>query len=287
MTTLLQVQQLLVTGMNTDPLLCLANTVAWLDPFWDEFTDEDDYYEGEGSLSLALWVVRDSFPEIYVQVMECLRSGGSWQDIERLVCSEIEKLGIPLESLEWMGYGIPLPAYGVSLEAPEFYQSHPDVIPVLEVFGIDPAAHPYRIEVPECAHIAGHVIAEDLEGHADENYHNLSWLMQWLFSCSGNSTIDFDDECMAEMSPLSWEKDNLEFAIAIVQEADEVMGYALNGLKFLQTNPTVIAALRDNVRRIYQAMSKIPKEKRNDRPRVRCVWTGVGQGTDRTALAGA
>ena len=53
MTELLQLQELLVTGMNTDSVLCLANAVAWLDPFWDDFTDEDDDYAGDGGLDLV------------------------------------------------------------------------------------------------------------------------------------------------------------------------------------------------------------------------------------------
>lgn len=285
MTTLLQVQHLLVASMPTDPLLCLAQAVAWLDPFWDEFSDEDEYSEGDGNLSLALRVVRASFPDIYVQVIEQLRAGSPCLDIERLVCGEIEKIGIPLESLEWMVYGIPLPAYGVTLEDPEFYQSHTDLVPVLGVFGIDPTTNPYHIEVAECVYTAGRYIAQDLADHPDAQYRQLSWLMQWLFACSGNSSVDFDYETMCEFQPLSWDKDDLEFAVAIIQEADEIIGYALSGLKFLQTHPSVFTALRDNVQRIYKAIQKIPKEKKRDHPRVRCVWPSVGQGVDRAALA--
>lgn len=285
MTNLLQAQHLLVLGMNADPLLCLANAVAWLDPFWDEFADEDDYGEDGDTLSLALRVVRDSFPDIYVQVIERLRSGSSWDEIERLVCGEIEKLGIPLENLEFMPYGIPMRAYGVTLEDPEFYQSHADVVPVVQAFGIDPTAHPYQVDVANCAHIAGQSIAASLEDHPDEGYRNLSWLMQWLFACSGNSTIDFDYETMCEFQPLSWERENIDFAAAIIHEADEIIGHALSGLKFLQTHPDVLTALHDNVRRIYKAIGKRPKEKRHDNPRVRCVWPSVGSGVDRTTLA--
>jgi len=189
MTKLLDIQALLLTEMNTDPALCLANAVAWLDPFWDEFADEDDDYDGDGGLGMALRVIRSSFPTIYVQVIEQLREGHSWDDIDRFVCREIEKLGIPLENLEWMGYGIPLPSYGVRLEEPDFYQSHADLIPILAPFGIDATSDADSVDVPECAHRVGQFIAEDLEQHPDEHYRQLSWLMQWLFSCSGNSTI--------------------------------------------------------------------------------------------------
>lgn len=280
MTELLQLQELLVTGMNTDSVLCLANAVAWLDPFWDDFTDEDDDYAGDDSLGLALRVVRSSFPLTYVEVIEQLRDGRSWDEIDRFVCREIEKLGIPLENLEWMGYGIPLPSYGVRLEEPDFYQSHADLIPVLAPFGIDATSDDDTVDVPEYIHNVGQFIAEDLELHPDERYRQLSWLMQWLFSCSGNSVIDLDYDTMCEFQPLTWDKNDLEFAIAIIQEADEIMPEALKGLAFLQSTPEVFAALIENVRRIYKALSKQPKEKRHDKPRIRCIWPSLGTGAD-------
>ncbi len=280
MTQLLDIQQLLVNEMNTNPALCLANVVAWLDPCWNEFTDDDDDYAGDGGLGLALRVVRNSFPMIYVQVIEQLREGHSWDDIDRFVCREIEKLGIPLENLEWMGYGIPLPSYGVRLEEPDFYESHPDLIPILALFRIDPTADDDTVDVPESVQLVGQFIAEDLEQHLDECYRQLSWLMQWLFSCSGNSVIDLDYEAMCEFQPLSWDKDDLEFAIAIIQEADEIMSEALKGLAFLQSAPEVFAALGENVRSIYKAISKQPKEKPHDKPRVRCIWPSLATSAD-------
>jgi hypothetical protein len=280
MIELLQLQQLLMNGMNTDSGLCLANAVAWLDPFWDEFTDEDDDYGGDGGLGLALRVVRSAFPAIYVEVIEQLREGHSWDDIDRFVCREIEKLGIPLENLEWMGYGIPLPSYGVRLEEPDFYESHADLIPIFAPFGIDATSDADSVDVPECAHRVGQFIAEDLEQHPNEHYRQLSWLMQWLFSCSGNSVIDVDYEAMCEFQPLSWDKDDLEFAIAIIQEADEIMQSALKGLAFLQSTPEVFAAFTTNVKRIYKAISKQPQENRHDKPRVRCIWPSPGTGAD-------
>lgn len=282
MTDLLQLHQFLMTGLSTDPLLCLASSVAWLDPFWDEFTD-DDLFEDDGSLTLALRVVRESFPDIYVQAVDLLRSGRNYADLDRLVCTEISQRGIPLDNLEWIGFGIPMPAYGVILQDPDFYQAHPDVIPLVEAFGIYPEEGKYTVEVPDCVYTAGQFIAADLEQHEDEHYQQLSWLMQWLFSCSGNSTIDFDDDSMAEMQPLSWDRDDLEFAIAIIAEADDILQKATAGLEFLKANPDVFTALRANVRRIYRAMRNQKKEKRHERLRVRCVWPGVGASADRAA----
>ena len=270
MIQLLDIQRFLINEMNNDPVLCLAKAVAWLDPYWDEFTDEDDDYGGDGGLGMALRVIRSSFPILYVQVIEQLREGHSWDDIDRFVCREIEKLGIPLENLEWMGYGIPLPSYGVRLEEPDFYESHPDVIPILAAFGIDPSLDNYTVDIPECAYAAGQLIAKNLEGHSDERYRELSWLMQWLFSYSGNSVIDLDYEAMCEFQPLSWDKDDLEFAIAIIEEANVIMREVQAGLAFINNHNRLLIALQHNVHLIYQKMSR--QNDKHEQPNIQLKW---------------
>jgi hypothetical protein len=271
MNDLLQLQSVLVSRMSADPQLCLAHAVVWLDPFWDAFAEEDDDDTGDGSLGLALRVVRESFPNIYVQVIELLRAGGSWDDIDRLVCREIEQLGIPLENLEWMGYGIPLPSYGLNLEDPDFPESHTDLIPVLQTFGWDVSPDD-DVEVPDSLYCIAQWIAEDLEQHPETGYRQLSWLLQWLFSCSGNSVIDLDYETMSEFQPLSWDKDDLDFAIAIIQEADQIMKEALDGLAFLQSHPDLFTTLTNNVKRINRTIRLQTKEQDHVKPPVRCIW---------------
>ncbi len=269
MNDLLQLQTVLVSNMNADPQLCLAHAVVWLDPFRDAFAEEDDDDDGDGSLGLALRVVRESFTNIYVQVIEQLRAGGSWDDIDRLVCREIEQLGIPLEKLEWMGYGIPLPSYGLNLADPDFPESHTDLIPVLGAFGWD-ASPDGDVEVPDSLYRVGQLIAEDLEQHPDERYRQLSWLLQWLFSCSGNSVIDLDYETMSEFQPLSWDENNLEFAIAIIQEADEIMQAAQEGLRLVECHPQLVVALLTNIKLIYKTVGK--QKIKGRKPMKRLSW---------------
>ena len=118
---------------------------------------------------------------------------------------------------------------------------------MLDCFGITPDPHAYAIDVPECAYTAGQIIAADLEGHADARYRQVSWLLRWLFSCSGNSSVDYDYEAMAEFQPLAWDKDDLAFAIEIIEEADTIMGDAMAGLAFLTQNPDVLQDLQCNI----------------------------------------
>lgn len=282
MNDLVQTYTLMAAGLREDPLLCLANAVTWLDPLWQEADDVWDLPEDEeGTLAVALRVTRTAFPDVYVQAVDLLRQRASYADLDRLICGAISERGIPLDDLEWIGFGVPLPAYGVVLEDPDFYTSHPDAIPVLACFGISPEANPYHITVPECVSTAGRLIAANLEKHGDERYRQISWLMQWLFSCSGNSSVDWDYESMADIPPLSWDRDDLAFAIAIIEEADGILRDALAGLAFLNAHPDVLRALQRNVRRIYKSLEK--RKGKPDEPRIRLAWPRLADGPERAA----
>ena len=166
-----------------------------------------------------------------------------------------------------------MPAYGVMLDDPEFYTAHPDTIPVLACFGISPEPNPYHIDVPDFAYTAGRIIADDLQKHCDKRYQQVSWLMQWLFSCSGNSSIDFDYEAMCEFQTLSWDQEEVAFAITIIEEAEGIMADALEGLAFLNSQPDLLQALQHNVQRIYKAIDR--QKGRRIEPEIRLKWPQI------------
>lgn len=282
MTDLLQTYALLASGLRDDPLLCLASSVVWLDPMWQDADEDWDVpHDEDGTLGIALMVARKAFPDVYIEAIQAIRQGASYADLDRLICTAISTHGIPLENLEWIGFGIPLPAYGAVLDDPEFYTAHPDTKPVLECFGISPEPSPYHIDVPECAYTAGRFIAADLQRHDDEHFRQIGWLMHWLFSSSGNSSVDYDYETMGEFQPLSWEADDLVFAIEIIEEADGIMADALAGLAFLTSQPELMKALQHNVRRIYKVLAK--SKGKSDEPRLRLAWPHLTDGAERTA----
>jgi hypothetical protein len=53
--------------------------------------------------------------------VEAVRRGASYAELDHLICGAITERGIPLDNLEWIGFGIPMPAYGAVLEDPDFY----------------------------------------------------------------------------------------------------------------------------------------------------------------------
>lgn len=271
MSDLFVLQNALAHAINTDSVLCLVHAAAWLDPLRSDPDDGDTPESQDDTVFVALHILRRAFPEIYFDALQASRQGASYTDLDRLICTAITAHGIPLDDLEWIASGIPLPAYGAALDDPDFYTAHPAVIPVLECFGVSPEPNPYPIDVPDCVYTAGHFIAADLQRHDDEHFRQIGWLLHWLFSSSGNSSVDYDYETMCEFQPLSWEADDLAFAIEIIQEADGIMADALAGLAFLTSQPELMQTLQDNAQRIYKAIER-QKERQGDL-KVHLSWT--------------
>ncbi len=271
MTDFFTLQNALAAAINADPVLRLAHLTAWLDPLWSD--DEDDWdmpQDDDGTLTIALRILRRAFPDIYFEALLAIRSGATYQRLDHLICDAVQLQGIPLENLEWLPFGIPLPTYGASLEDPDFYETHPDIIPVLACFGISPDPNPYNVDIPDVAYKAAAIIADNLVKQQNEGWRQVAWLLRWLFSQSGNSSVDWDDSLMSEVQPLSWEPEDIEFACDIVEEADSIMADALAGLAFINGQPNLMAALQDNVRRIYKVVER--QNGRRDEPKVRLKW---------------
>ena len=272
---------LLADVILDDPLLALANAVVWLDPLW-EWSEDDVSEEGDG-VGIALSVTRSAFPDIYAGAVERIRSDCSYSELDDFISGAISKHGIPLDNLEFLGYGIPLNACGIELSDPEVYAVHPDLLPLVALFGIHPEQEYYNVETPQAAYAAGRVVADSLVKQSDKGLQQMGWALAWLFSCSGNSLVDFTDESLAEMQPLTWEADDVAFAIDLVAEADEVMTDVNAGLELLGNCPDVLAALSTNLKRVYKV---IAKQKGKDREcDVRLEWSPPGTGDDGAAIA--
>jgi len=57
---------------------------------------------------------------------------------------------------------------------------------------------------------------------------------------------------MAEIPPLTWDENDLAFAVELIEEADGIMQDVNTGLKRVGENPAVLLALSGNVRRIHK-----------------------------------
>src|SRR5690606_6473984 len=155
-------------------------------------------------------------------------------------------------------------------------------LPLVELFGIRPEPGHYNVEVPDCAYTAGRIIADSLVQQDDERLKQVGWALAWLFSCSGNTLIDFDDESMAEIPPLSWDENDLAFAIELIEEANGIIADVNAGLTLLEANPSLFAALEANIQRTYKTIAK--QKGKQDEPRIRLEWAVALTGGDGAAV---
>lgn len=268
MNDLFVLQKALAHTINADPVLCLAHAAAWLDPLRGD-TDDIDMPEGEDdTVFVALHILRRAFPDIYFDALEAIRRGAPYQQLDHLICGVVQAQGIPLENLEWIGWGIPLPAYGATLDDLEFYTTHPDVLPVLECFGISPEPNPYNMVIPEVTYTVAGIIADDLLKQDNDHWRQVGWLLKWVFSMSNNSSVDWDDSMMSDVQPLAWDAADIAFAREIIEEANGIMQDVHAALEWINQHPTALEALSHNIRKIYQM-----KGKKN--ARYRLEWSGT------------
>lgn len=276
MNLLLDTYALLANTMLDDPFLSLANVVAWLDPLWK--LPEDYEYEEGREAEIALHITRSVFPDIYAGAIERVRAGTTRAQLDSYICAEINKVGIPLDDLEFMPYGIPLPAHGVELAEPELYMERPDLARILSLFGIEAEPDEWRVEVPDTAYTAGRLLVKSLVNQEDERWQQVGWALAWLFSCTGNTLIDWDYEALAELEPLTWDEEEVAFAIEIIKEADSILKDVDLGLAVLKECPDAFAILTENVSRVRQRVDH--RKEQNREPNVRVEWPPLDRGTN-------
>ncbi len=240
----LDLPDFLAHHLHADPLFCLANTVVWLDPLWSADAEGEEF-------STALLTLRQMFPALYAQAIEMLRDGQSVSAVGKMICSELHRIGLPVDDLEYLAFGIPLPAYGVDLTELGFYDEHPELLPLLALFGIAPDTL-----IPEQAYPIGQALGDALCNHADSRYQQVGWLLLWLFGWTGNSIMDLTYEFMAEYEMLAWTTEEVAFALDMIRQADELMAQVSAGQALLLNQPTLMNTLTQNIRRMEAALKK-------------------------------
>lgn len=284
MNPLVTMHQGMAVALTSDPLLLLASAVAAFDPFWNVFDADDIDYDTE-PLYVALQVTRNVFPDIYAEAIEALRRGATSLQMDHLICKSISAKGIPLDNLETIGWGVPLVGVGVDLDDPSFYVAYPEVLPILALFGIMlPDGGYCSLNVPEPIYRIGRMIAASLYEHPDPILRQVSWAIAWLFSCTGNSLVDCTDEMLSEFQPLSWSSEEIELAVELIKETDEVMRDVTAGLETLKASAELRTAIERNVTKLYRQHKKKGK---GDGRHIRLDWSSVSSGSFRATIADA
>jgi len=262
----------LTGALQTDPLHQLALLTTTLDPLWQ--IDENEFDSREGGVDLGLWIARRVFPDVYVEAVLRRNSGASEAELERLLCAGFTQQGIPLDDIVFLGYGIPLTACGLTLEDPDTFTHHPDLLPLLDLFGICPEPDAYSIDIPQSTYKAAYTLADSLVQQTDAHWQQVGWLLAWLFGCSGNSLIDLDEERLCEIQPLSWDTDDVAFAIEMITEARRVLDDAEKAQTWLTTHPDALEQLSANFQHTCRAIAR--QKDKHAQTKVRLVWPSLG-----------
>jgi len=252
-----------------DPFFALCSAVAWLDPLalLDESLIEPDYYAGGNDWSNigAAWEIsRTCFPAVYAETTQAIRTESSPQRLADQVCTAINHhlVGGELHDLEQIFFGVPFFGMGVDLTDADFFAST-QYAPLVEVYAwLGVAFDPQRTynppdNLPEAAQVAD-VLAFSLRQTGNDTHQKIAWLLDWMFSQTGNTVADYTDEDMYEMGiqPLAWEPNDLEFNNLMHAEANEIIGAARQGLDLLLADDALQAELRANYKTIARRMRK-------------------------------
>jgi len=239
----------------------------------------------QNTLEAALHITRDCFPDLYADAIIGLHSNQSSAQIEQTIQDGITAKGIPMDSIEWEGmyaFGIPLPVMGVDIYDHDSLDPYQNtyLLDFYRLFGIEIDIDARETIAPTNADDVAFGIALSLTPDLREHhpiYDQLYWLLGWAFAMTGNSSVDYTYDVMAEFQPLAWEPDDVEFAIAISTECDQIMTSAHQALTDLQKNESLRTELQRN---IELAQKRLPKHRKLNHEQVnplRLAWSAMSQ----------
>src|SRR5258708_33186201 len=266
---------LLSTAMLDYPAQAVANVVAWLDPLAlnREIGDARDFnydaFEEEDYIARALEICRYCFPEVYTQACQLTWQGADDPTLDRHLVNGINgHLVAPLDDLEQIGYGVPIDAMGVYLDAPEFYADNPDLAGVLADFGVTEETLDRNYD--DAQDIA-YVLVRHLSQHTEGVYDDLACLLSRLFSVSCNTLVDYTNDDIADMGMEypDWTLDDIAFVNDMTLEAIGLVASARDALPALESDHELRRALRRNIARLRKVLDKCDRKARShDRSRL-------------------
>lgn len=286
----------LTASMLDDPILSLAYLAAWLDPlrvdpYTEEFDLVEDYYNtNQNTLEAALHITRDCFPDLYADAIIGLHSKQSSQQVEQAIQDGITAKGIPMDSIEWEGmyaFGIPLPAMGVDIHDHDSLDPYQNtyLLDFYRLFGIEIDIDARETIAPTNDDDVAFGIALSLTPDLRERhpiYEGLYWLLGWAFAMTGNSSCDYTPEIMADFQPLAWEPNDVEFAIAIATECDQIMTSAHQSLIDLQENESLCTELQRNIELAQKRLPTKGKLNHDEPNPLRLAWSNSSDSITRT-----
>ncbi len=257
---------LLSVLMQDSPTLALLQAVAWFDPESLRSPTPAGYidfdYDAEDEQTVALYICRSCFPDVYAGANALLMSGASEARLAQFICEGISThLVTPVESLDELRTGPPLQCFGVdpalladvSDEDGLLYRSQS----IFALFGLEVEDHAMD-GAWSVARLVADILHQSLKDRTATPYQDLDTLLTWMFSFSGNSLVDWSQEEMWESGAEypDWTPDEIEFVNDMTQEALDLMQAVERGLTLLESDKAFAKALRHNTARVFNYIKK-------------------------------
>ena len=261
----------LLTQFLTADLRCqLLNAAVWLDPYGLFGEPEDD-----DPMRMALHICRECFPVVYAETVQLQWLGGSAFQLERCVLNGINRLLVyPLDQLEDMQFGPPLDFSGLmfpTTDTPSDEWPDERLPGVFSLFGLT-GGKDQMDQDADLAMLTAHILIKSLEPRTEPAYVDLANLLQWMFSLSGNTAIDYTLEAFWDngYDLAQWTPDDIAFMNEINREAHELLDCSIRALDRLNTDSALLKTLKRNIRTVNKAVLKhIDQKGRKDNPHAR------------------
>lgn len=272
MNALIDAQRLLQTQLARFPRAALAQAMATLDPLWLQIKQNGELNGDDDPVVVAMQISRTLFPDIYVRILNALRSRMDDNDLDALIIAEFAEKGFVIGTLDQLAWGIPMDVIGVDITDGNFDHDHPELMQAFSPFRylLPPSEETadddddtddyeddeyYRLnqsdEITELYRL-GNVISDSLLTEYDINLRHVGRLYSWIFSCSDNSIIDLTDDNLDALEPLVWEAEDVEFARTLIQQANEIMTDAKAGIVYLRENPDLLNQVTRNLKKVIK-----------------------------------
>lgn len=257
-----------------DPTALLALTVAWLDPLsviedLEDLAETDlaDFYTSGDDMGAALRVSRDCFPGIYAEAISKIRAGAGYQQASDFISSEIiDQTGIPIDNYDEpaaYAFGIPMPFYGAEWEDSDFIEDNPELTELALLLGAtrEQQYHSEVIEFSSKSYQISQIVYASLWEHYDSPlYRSLMWAIGLATAQTNNSSVDFSHSEGCDFQSLQWMPDEVEFASAIIREAEQIMTESYEGLLLIQNNSHIQQTLMDKINEAKTIVDRLEKK---------------------------
>jgi hypothetical protein len=164
-------------------------------------------------------------------------------------------------------FGIPLPFYGVEWEQTAFIEAQPELTDLALLLGAtrEQTRWGETLEFADRVYQVAHILQHSLEAYPDDPLlRSLMWAIAHCTSSSGNSSVDLCYEVGIEFQPLAWEPEAVDFASAIIQEAEQILTASRTALQRMQTDRQFRQTLMTRIHEVNGIVERL--EKRGIKP---------------------